>query len=70
MKVILKSSDITVIAFAEALLKSEGISYFIFDENISGIEGGINIFPRRIMVVKQEYMCAKKILINNNLDAL
>ena len=70
MKVILKSSDISIIAFAEALFKSEGIAYFIFDENMSGIEGAINIFPKRVMVFKQDYVRAKEILIDNSLEVI
>ena len=70
MKVILKSSDISIIAFAQALLKSEGIAYFVFDENMSGLEGAINIFPRRLMVLKQDYLFAKEIFIDNNLEVL
>lgn len=70
MKVILKSSDISIIAFAEVLLKSEGIVYFVFDENISGIEGGINVFPKRLMVLKQDYLHARDILIDNSLEVL
>ena len=51
MKELLRTNDPTVIAFATALLDSEGIDWFTFDVNMSVLEGSIGIMPRRLMVL-------------------
>ena len=43
------------LAFAQALLQGEGIAVFEMDVNMSVLEGGIGIFPRRLMVVEADY---------------
>ena len=50
MKELLRSTDPTIIAFASALLEGEDIDCFQMDVNMSVLEGGIGIFPRRLMV--------------------
>ena len=50
MKELLRSTDPTVMAFASALLEGEDIDCFQMDVNMSILEGGIGIFPRRMMV--------------------
>ena len=49
MKLLLKTNDPTVIAFAQALLSGEGIDSFVMDVHMSIFEGSIGIFPRRLM---------------------
>lgn len=56
------------LAFAQALLQGEGIAVFEMDVNMSVLEGGIGIFPRRLMVVEADYDAAAKTLRDNGLD--
>ena len=62
MKQLLRTTDIASIAFAKALLDGEGIDCFELDVNMSVLEGGIGIFPRRIMVADEDYQDAVETL--------
>ena len=67
MEVILRTTDITQIPYVKMLLSSEGINAFVFDENISLLEGSINIFPMRVMVSASDALKAKNILLENGI---
>jgi len=67
MEVILRSTDITQIPYVKMLLSSEGINIFVFDENISILEGSINIFPIRVMVSVSDALKARNILVENGI---
>ena len=67
MKELLRSTDITVIAFATALLRGEDIACFEQDVNMSVLEGGIGIFPRRLMVHPDDHEAAVKVLHDNDI---
>ncbi len=68
MKALLKTTDITAIAFAKALLSGEGIDCFEMDVNMSVLEGGIGILTRRLMVRDKDHFIAQVILRDNNID--
>ena len=67
MKELLRTNDITAIAFAKALLQGEGIDCFDLDVNMSVLEGGIGIFPRRLMVRQKDLFRARAILRDNDI---
>lgn len=67
MEVILRTTDITQIPYVKMLLSSEGINAFVFDENISLLEGSINIFPIRVMVSVSDALKARNILVENGI---
>ncbi|WP_319826209.1 DUF2007 domain-containing protein [Thalassovita sp.] len=67
MKQLLSTTDPTVIAFAKALLQGEGIDCFEMDVNMSVLEGGIGIFPRRIMVAGDDHADAVQVLRDNGI---
>ena len=67
MEVILQTTDITQIPYAKMLLSSEGIQAYVFDQNISLLEGSINMFPIRLMVSDSDYSKAKDILTENGI---
>ena len=54
MRELLRTTDPTVIAFATALLRGEGIEVFPLDHNMSILEGSIGILPRRLMVREED----------------
>ncbi|MEL7254079.1 MAG: DUF2007 domain-containing protein [Pseudomonadota bacterium] len=68
MKQLLRTTDIASIAFAKALLDGEGIECFELDVNMSVLEGGIGIFPRRIMVADDDYEDAVTTLTDNGIE--
>lgn len=67
MEVILQTTDITQIPFVKMLLSSEGIETYVFDQNISVLEGSINIFPIRIMVLVKDSEVANRVLKENGI---
>ena len=67
MEVILRTTDITQIPYVKMLLSSEGINAVVFDENISLLEGSINIFPIRVMVSVSDALKARNILHENGI---
>ena len=62
MKLLLRTTDPTVIAFAQALLEGEGIDSFVMDVHMSALEGGIGILPRRLMVAERDHFMARAIM--------
>lgn len=67
MKELLRSTDPTIIAFATALLQGEDIDCFELDVNMSVLEGGIGIFPRRLMVRTQDHDVATRVMHDNDI---
>ncbi|NDW45234.1 DUF2007 domain-containing protein [Ruegeria sp. PrR005] len=67
MKELLRSTDPTVMAFASALLQGEDIDCFQMDVNMSILEGGIGIFPRRMMVREEDYDRAALVMRDNGI---
>lgn len=68
MKQLMRTTDPTSIAFAQALLQGEGIDCFEMDVNMSVLEGSIGIFPRRLMVRVDDYERAARTLMDNGID--
>lgn len=67
MKELLRSNDPTIMAFASALLQGEDIDCFQMDVNMSILEGGIGIFPRRMMVHENDYDAAVLVMRDNEI---
>lgn len=68
MKHLLSTTDPTVMAFAKALLQGEDIDCFELDVNMSILEGGIGIFPRRLIVSEEDYFPARQTLEDNGIE--
>ena len=67
MKELLRSTDLTIIAFATALLRSMALACFELDVNMSVLEGGIGIFPRRLMVHPNDHDAALRVMRDNEI---
>lgn len=67
MKELLRTTDPTVIAFAQALLQGEDIAAFVLDVHMSILDGGIGALPRRMMVHDDDYDEAALILTDNGI---
>ena len=68
MKELLRSTDPTIMAFAQALLQGEDIDCFQMDVNMSILEGGIGIFPRRLLVHEDDHAAALIVMRDNEID--
>ena len=68
MKQLLRTTDPATMAFAQALLQGEGIDCFDLDVNMSILEGGIGIFPRRLMVREADLEMARRALRDNGIE--
>lgn len=67
MKELLRTTDPTIIAWASALLQGEGIAAFEMDVHMSILEGGIGLFPRRLMVRDADFFMARAVMTDNNI---
>jgi Putative prokaryotic signal transducing protein len=70
MKEILRTTDPTLIAFSTALLRAEGIDCFVMDVHMSVLEGGIGVFPMRLMVAEADAFQARAVLRANAVEIL
>ncbi|WP_420862269.1 DUF2007 domain-containing protein [Algirhabdus cladophorae] len=68
MKELLRTTDPTIIAFAKALLEGEDIDCFEMDVNMSILEGGIGIMPRRLMVLQRDLFTARSVMRDNEIE--
>jgi hypothetical protein len=68
MRDILRSTDPTLIAFAEAMLAGEGIAAFVLDVHMSTLEGGIGALPRRLAVADDDAEAARAVLRDLGID--
>jgi len=68
MKELLRTNDLTLIAFASALLSGEGIDCFPMDVHMSALEGSIGVLPRRLMVREEDIVRARRALTDNGIE--
>jgi hypothetical protein len=67
MTELIRTNDIVLLSYAEALLKDAGIGCAILDQNMSVIEGSLGVLPRRLLVETESFEEARKILIDAGL---
>lgn len=60
MKMLFQTQDPVLISYMRNVLEQDGIQSFVFDENISMMEGSIGAFQKRVMVIDDDYDDAKK----------
>lgn len=68
MEELLRTTDPTLVPFARALLQAEGIDSFVFDVNMSILEGSLGVLPRRLMVRRTDLYRARAILRANGIE--
>jgi hypothetical protein len=62
MRVIVRANDPVLISFVEALFREAGIAVHIADTHMSITEGSIGVFPRRVLVLDEDWVRAAQIL--------
>lgn len=67
MKDLLRTTDPTVIAYAQALLQGEDIDVFEMDVHMSILDGSLGILPRRLMVRDADLFRARVVLADNDI---
>jgi hypothetical protein len=66
---ILRTNDIVLIGFAQSLLEGARIPVLVADNHISGIEGSIGAFPRRLLVPGDHAAQARRVMTDAGLAA-
>lgn len=59
---LLRTNDLILISFVEALLTNENIGWFVADQHMSAVEGSLGFLPRRIMVEADAAPRARRLL--------
>ena len=67
MQDILRSNDLVLMSFAESILADAGIGAQVADQHISGMEGFIGAFPRRLRVLNDDVPGARRALTDAGL---
>jgi hypothetical protein len=62
VKELLRTNDVVLISWTEALLRGEGIETFVLDANMSVLEGSAGAIPRRLMVVDEDFPAARRLI--------
>jgi Putative prokaryotic signal transducing protein len=62
MEELLRTNDVVLISFVEALLRDADIGHFVADQNTSAVEGSLGFLPRRIMVNGDQLEQARRLL--------
>jgi hypothetical protein len=67
MHELLRTSDVVLVSFVEALLREQRIDYHVADRNTSAVEASIGIFPRRILIASSDLQAARELLVDAGL---
>lgn len=62
MKELLRSNDLVLLTYVEALLNGAGIAHVVADQHISAVEGSIGALPRRVLVDDDDLAEARELL--------
>lgn len=62
MQELLKTNDVVLISFVEAILKGAGIAHVVADQNMSIVEGSLGVIPRRVLVDGEDLKQAQRLL--------
>jgi hypothetical protein len=63
MRELLRSNDLVHLSWAQAALSATGIESVVLDTHVSGVEGNIGAFPRRLMVDDGLLERAREVLV-------
>jgi len=67
MAELVRTNDIAVLSLIEALLTEFDIPYQVADRNMSVLEGGINLFLKRVLVPDDREDAAREVLVDADL---
>lgn len=58
MRELMRTNDVVFISFVESVLADNNISCAVLDQNMSVLDGSINMLPRRVMVDDDDHQQA------------
>lgn len=67
MNELIRTNDLALISFVEALLKEAGLAYLVADAQMSVLDGSIGALPRRILVESDKEAVARRLLADADL---
>ena len=59
---LVRSNDLVHLSWAQAMLAAAGIECLLADAHVSGVEGNIGAFPRRLLVARRRTGRARAVL--------
>ncbi|MBT5414188.1 MAG: DUF2007 domain-containing protein [Rhodospirillaceae bacterium] len=62
MRELIRSNDPVFLSWLVAVLAGEGIDAVVLDAHTSILEGSIGAIPRRVMVVREDFARARRLL--------
>lgn len=62
MRELIRTNDLVLLSYVEALLSDAGIESAVLDHNMSVLEGSIGVLPRRVLVDEDVLERARRIL--------
>lgn len=62
MKELLRSNDLVLISWCEAVLRDAGIEPLLLDAHASVLEGSAFAIPRRLMVADDDFVRARSLI--------
>ena len=68
MKILMKTVNRATLNFAQAILNEADIPWFMFDNQVSIMEGSNGAIPQRLMVIDADYTDAIEALIAADLE--
>lgn len=69
MEELLRTNDLVLISFVEALLSDAGIGHLVLDQHMSMVEGSLGVLPRRMLVEEGRADEARQLLRDAGVDA-
>lgn len=66
---LIRTNDMVLISYVEALLREAGIAHLVVDQNMSVIEGSLGILPRRVLVDREAFPRAREIIEHAGIGA-
>jgi hypothetical protein len=61
MKELLRTNDVALLSYLEALLTEKSVAYQVADVHMSVLDGSIGILPRRVLIAEEDYALARQI---------
>jgi hypothetical protein len=69
MKELIRTNDPVFLTWIQAILAENGIEAVVFDQYTSAVEGSIGALPRRVMVLEDDLIRAKRLIASANSGA-
>lgn len=69
MEELLRTNDLVLISFVDALLRESSIEAFVADQNMSIVEGSLGVLQRRVLVRADQLDAARRLLSDAGVGA-